>query len=127
MCRTISVGNKQFCESVCVSLYQDHTVLMIMALYYVLKQSSVSLIYLAKNNFAWDTVSPQVDIFVHQSKLLMRGFHGLADGEKVGLTFTKSPRAGKPNRVLGTVWCLARGTKRNMQIHIPKSRQEPWR
>lgn len=43
MCGTISVGNKRFCESVCVSLYKDHTVLMVMALYYVLKQSSVSL------------------------------------------------------------------------------------
>lgn len=56
----------------------------------------------------------------------MRGFHGLKEGEKVGLTFIKSPRAGKSNRVFGTVWCLVRGTKRNMQIHTSKSRQESW-
>uniref|UniRef100_A0A3P8YIP9 Uncharacterized protein n=1 Tax=Esox lucius TaxID=8010 RepID=A0A3P8YIP9_ESOLU len=64
-------------------------------------------------------VDPPLDVFVHQSKLVMEGFRSLKEGEQVEFTFKQSSKGLESLRVTGPGGGPCVGSERRPKVKAP--------
>ncbi|KAJ7988082.1 hypothetical protein DPEC_G00319940 [Dallia pectoralis] len=64
-------------------------------------------------------VDPPLDVFVHQSKLVMEGFRSLKEGEPVEFTFKKSSKGLESLRVTAPGGGACVGSERRPKVKAP--------
>ncbi|XP_037541810.1 protein lin-28 homolog B [Nematolebias whitei] len=70
-------------------------------------------------------VEPPLDVFVHQSKLLMEGFRSLKEGEQVEFTYKKSSKGLESLRVTGPGGGPCAGSERRPKGKVPLQKRKP--
>ncbi|XP_012691008.1 protein lin-28 homolog B [Clupea harengus] len=70
-------------------------------------------------------VDPPMDVFVHQSKLLMEGFRSLREGEPVEFTFQRSSKGLESLRVTGPGGGPCSGSERRPKGKAPPLKRKP--
>ncbi|XP_028858650.1 protein lin-28 homolog B isoform X2 [Denticeps clupeoides] len=70
-------------------------------------------------------VEPPLDVFVHQSKLVMEGFRSLKEGEPVDFTFKKSSKGLEALRVTGPGGGPCAGSERRPRGKAPLLKRRP--
>ncbi|XP_046905615.1 protein lin-28 homolog B [Hypomesus transpacificus] len=71
------------------------------------------------------SVEPPLDVFVHQSKLVMEGFRSLKEGEQVEFTFKKSSKGLESLRVTGPGGGPCAGSERRPKGKAPPLKRKP--
>ncbi|XP_068199366.1 protein lin-28 homolog B [Antennarius striatus] len=71
------------------------------------------------------TVDPPLDVFVHQSKLVMEGFRSLKEGEPVEFTYKKSSKGLESLRVTGPGGGPCAGSERRPKGKVPPQKRKP--
>ncbi|XP_053495197.1 protein lin-28 homolog B, partial [Ictalurus furcatus] len=70
-------------------------------------------------------VDPPLDVFVHQSKLVMEGFRSLREGEQVEFTFKRSSKGLESLRVTGPGGGPCSGSERRPKGKAPPPKRKP--
>ncbi|CAB1439258.1 unnamed protein product [Pleuronectes platessa] len=70
-------------------------------------------------------VDPPLDVFVHQSKLVMEGFRSLKEGEQVEFTYKKSSKGLESLRVTGPGGGPCSGSERRPKGKVPLPKRKP--
>ncbi|KAK9956908.1 hypothetical protein ABG768_014610 [Culter alburnus] len=70
-------------------------------------------------------VDPPLDVFVHQSKLVMEGFRSLREGEQVEFTFKRSSKGLESLRVTGPGGGPCSGSDRRPKGKAPPLKRKP--
>ncbi|XP_035385357.1 protein lin-28 homolog B isoform X1 [Electrophorus electricus] len=70
-------------------------------------------------------VDPPLDVFVHQSKLVMDGFRSLREGEPVDFTFKRSSKGLESLRVTGPGGGPCSGSERHPRGKAPPPKRKP--
>ncbi|XP_078131295.1 protein lin-28 homolog B isoform X1 [Sander vitreus] len=70
-------------------------------------------------------VDPPLDVFVHQSKLVMEGFRSLKEGEQVEFTYKKSCKGLESLRVTGPGGGPCAGSERRPKGKVPLQKRKP--
>uniref|UniRef100_A0AAQ4S6E5 Lin-28 homolog B (C. elegans) n=1 Tax=Gasterosteus aculeatus aculeatus TaxID=481459 RepID=A0AAQ4S6E5_GASAC len=70
-------------------------------------------------------VDPPLDVFVHQSKLVMEGFRSLKEGEQVEFTYKKSSKGLESLRVTGPGGGSCAGSERRPKGKVPLQKRKP--
>ncbi|XP_075869618.1 protein lin-28 homolog B isoform X2 [Nelusetta ayraudi] len=70
-------------------------------------------------------VDPPLDVFVHQSKLVMEGFRSLKEGEQVEFTYKKSSKGLESLRVTGPGGGPCSGSERRPKGKVPLQKRKP--
>ncbi|XP_036437046.1 protein lin-28 homolog B [Colossoma macropomum] len=70
-------------------------------------------------------VEPPLDVFVHQSKLVMEGFRSLREGEQVEFTFKRSSKGLESLRVTGPGGGPCSGSDRRPKGKAPPLKRKP--
>ncbi|XP_018531501.1 protein lin-28 homolog B isoform X1 [Lates calcarifer] len=70
-------------------------------------------------------VDPPLDVFVHQSKLVMEGFRSLKEGEQVEFTYKKSSKGLESLRVTGPGGGPCAGSERRPKGKVPLQKRKP--
>uniref|UniRef100_A0A3Q4BIK0 CSD domain-containing protein n=1 Tax=Mola mola TaxID=94237 RepID=A0A3Q4BIK0_MOLML len=70
-------------------------------------------------------VDPPMDVFVHQSKLVMEGFRSLKEGEQVEFTYKKSSKGLESLRVTGPGGGPCAGSERRPKGKVPLQKRKP--
>ncbi|XP_060947997.1 protein lin-28 homolog B [Limanda limanda] len=70
-------------------------------------------------------VDPPLDVFVHQSKLVMEGFRSLKEGEQVEFTYKKSSKGLESLRVTGPGGGPCSGSERRPKAKVPLPKRKP--
>ncbi|XP_076129081.1 protein lin-28 homolog B [Alosa pseudoharengus] len=70
-------------------------------------------------------VDPPMDVFVHQSKLVMEGFRSLREGEPVEFTFQRSSKGLEALRVTGPGGGPCAGSERRPKSKAPPLKRKP--
>ncbi|KAI5094459.1 protein lin-28-like B, partial [Silurus meridionalis] len=71
------------------------------------------------------SVEPPLDVFVHQSKLVMEGFRSLREGEHVEFTFKRSSKGLESLRVTGPGGGPCSGSERRPKGKAPPPKRKP--
>ncbi|KAM6953930.1 protein lin-28 homolog B [Aplochiton taeniatus] len=70
-------------------------------------------------------VDPPLDVFVHQSKLVMEGFRSLKEGESVEFTYKKSSKGMESLRVTGPGGGACAGSERRPKGKVLPQKRKP--
>ncbi|XP_028296110.1 protein lin-28 homolog B-like [Gouania willdenowi] len=70
-------------------------------------------------------VEPPLDVFVHQSKLVMEGFRSLKEGEQVEFTYKTSSKGLESLRVTGPGGGPCAGSERRPKGKVPVQKRKP--
>ncbi|KAI3363713.1 hypothetical protein L3Q82_001329 [Scortum barcoo] len=70
-------------------------------------------------------VDPPLDVFVHQSKLVMEGFRSLKESEQVEFTYKKSSKGLESLRVTGPGGGPCAGSERRPKGKVPLQKRKP--
>ncbi|XP_058469701.1 protein lin-28 homolog B isoform X2 [Solea solea] len=70
-------------------------------------------------------VDSPLDVFVHQSKLVMEGFRSLKEGEQVEFTYKKSSKGLESLRVTGPCGGPCSGSERRLKGKVPLQKRKP--
>ncbi|KAM6992509.1 LOW QUALITY PROTEIN: protein lin-28 homolog B [Tautogolabrus adspersus] len=70
-------------------------------------------------------IDPPLDVFVHQSKLVMEGFRSLKEGEQVEFTYKKSSKGLESLRVTGPGGGPCAGSERRPKGKVPLQKRKP--
>ncbi|XP_061889708.1 protein lin-28 homolog B isoform X3 [Entelurus aequoreus] len=70
-------------------------------------------------------VDPPLDVFVHQSKLVMEGFRSLKEGVQVEFTYKKSSKGLESLRVTGPGGGPCAGSERRPKGKVPLQKRKP--
>ncbi|KAA0708270.1 Protein lin-28 -like protein B [Triplophysa tibetana] len=70
-------------------------------------------------------VDPPLDVFVHQSKLVMEGFRSLREGEQVEFTYKRSSKGLESLRVTGPGGGPCSGSDRRPKGKVPPPKRKP--
>ncbi|TNM94877.1 protein lin-28 homolog B isoform X2 [Takifugu rubripes] len=81
--------------------------------------------FISMTNSEGSPVDPPLDVFVHQSKLVMEGFRSLKEGEQVEFTYKKSSKGLESLRVTGPGGGPCAGSDRRPKGKIPLQKRKP--
>uniref|UniRef100_A0A3P9KVX3 Lin-28 homolog B (C. elegans) n=1 Tax=Oryzias latipes TaxID=8090 RepID=A0A3P9KVX3_ORYLA len=81
--------------------------------------------FISMTNSEGSPVEPPLDVFVHQSKLVMEGFRSLKEGEQVEFTYKKSSKGLESLRVTGPGGGPCVGSERRPKGKVPLQKRKP--